>query len=175
MPDKIVQITDLRKQYHVGEVVINALCGINLEVEQGDFVVIQGSSGSGKSTLLHIIGCVDTPTSGSVMICGTDTSKLSAGNLTSLRLHTIGFVFQHFYLMPALTAYENIELPMTEAGIPKAKRNERILALLESVGLSGRASRSRSPSGSAQPCSCAPRSGWSSRASSSAPWARPSG
>lgn len=138
MPDKIVRITDLRKQHHVGEVVINALCGINLEVEQGDFVVIQGSSGSGKSTLLHIIGCVDTPTSGSVMICGTDTSKLSAGNLTSLRLHTIGFVFQHFYLIPALTAYENIELPMTEAGIPKAKRKERILALLESVGLSGR-------------------------------------
>lgn len=139
MQNKIVQVTDLRKQYPVGDVVINALCGINLEVEHGDFVVIQGSSGSGKSTLLHIIGCVDTPTSGKVKICDIDTANLNAGRLSKLRLHTIGFVFQHFYLLPTLTASENIELPMTEAGIPKAKRKERILALLESVGLSGRA------------------------------------
>lgn len=139
MPNKIVQVTDLRKQYRVGEVVINALCGINLEVEQGDFAVIQGQSGSGKSTLLHIIGCVDMPTSGKVKICDIDTANLNAGRLASLRLHTIGFVFQHFYLLPTLTASENIELPMKEAGIPKAKRKERVSALLESVGLSGRA------------------------------------
>ncbi len=139
MPNKIVQVTDLRKQYRVGEVVINALRGINLEVDEGDFVVIQGQSGSGKSTLLHIIGCVDLPTSGTVKINGIDTTNLSSGRLAGLRLHTIGFVFQHFYLLPTLTASENIELPMREAGNPKAKRKERISALLESVGLSGRA------------------------------------
>jgi putative ABC transport system ATP-binding protein len=138
MPNNIIQVTDLRKQYLIGEVVINALCGINLEVESGEFVVIQGSSGSGKSTLLHIIGCVDVPSSGRVKICDMDTANLSKSRLANLRLHTIGFVFQQFYLLPTLTAYENIELPMKEAGITKDKRKERILALLESVGLSER-------------------------------------
>ncbi|MCZ7393552.1 MAG: ABC transporter ATP-binding protein [Candidatus Methanoperedens sp.] len=139
MADKIVQVTNLSKHYRVGEVVIDALRGVNLEVEQGEFVVIQGPSGSGKSTLLHIIGCVDVPTSGSVKINGYDTTNLSAGRLSNLRLHTIGFVFQHFFLLPTLTAYENIELPMQEAKISKDKRKERVLALLDSVGLSGRA------------------------------------
>jgi putative ABC transport system ATP-binding protein len=139
MADKIVQVTNLSKHYRVGEVVIDALRGVNLDVEQGEFVVIQGPSGSGKSTLLHIIGCVDVPTSGSVKINGYDTTNLSVGRLANLRLHTIGFVFQHFYLLPTLTAYENIELPMQEAKISKDKRKERVLSLLDSVGLSGRA------------------------------------
>ncbi|MCZ7355896.1 MAG: ABC transporter ATP-binding protein [Candidatus Methanoperedens sp.] len=139
MSRKIVQITNIHRQYRVGEVVIEALRGIDLEVEEGEFVVVQGSSGSGKSTLLHIIGCVDVPSSGSVKINGTDTANLSADRLANLRLHALGFVFQHFYLLPTLTAYENIELPMKEAKIPKNARKERVLSLLESVGLSNRA------------------------------------
>lgn len=119
--------------------IIDALRGIDLEIEHGDFSVIQGSSGSGKSTLLHIIGCVDVPTSGRVMINGIDTVNLKSDRLAGLRLHTIGFVFQHFYLLPMLTAYENIELPMKEARVPKTKRKERVLDLLESVELSDRA------------------------------------
>ncbi len=137
--DKIIQVNNLSKQYRIGEIVINALQGIDLEVEHGEFVVIQGPSGSGKSTLLHIIGCVDIPTSGIVKINGIDTTNLSASKLAKLRLHTIGFVFQHFYLLPTLTAYENIELPMIEAKIQKTRRKERVLSLLESVGLSKRA------------------------------------
>lgn len=139
MADKIVQVNNLSKQYRVGEIVINALSGVDLEVEKGEFVVIQGPSGSGKSTLLHIIGCVDVPTSGSVKINGIDAANLSSSRLANLRLHTIGFVFQHFYLLPTLTAYENIELPMQEAKIQKDKRKERVLSLLQSVGLSDRA------------------------------------
>lgn len=139
MADKIVQVTNIYKQYRVGEVIIDALRGIDLEIEHGDFSVIQGSSGSGKSTLLHIIGCVDVPTSGRVMINGIDTVNLKSDRLAGLRLHTIGFVFQHFYLLPMLTAYENIELPMKEARVPKTKRKERVLDLLESVELSDRA------------------------------------
>ncbi len=139
MPDKIVHIKDVHKRYRVGEVVVDALRGIDLEVEKGDFVVIQGPSGSGKSTLLHIMGCVDLPTSGKVEINGVDTSNLSTGRLANLRLHTIGFVFQHFYLLPTLTAFENIELPMKEARVPKKERKERVTALLAAVGLSERA------------------------------------
>lgn len=139
MTRKIVQVDNLSKHYRVGEILIDALRGIYLEIEEGEFVVIQGPSGSGKSTLLHIIGCVDVPTSGNVKINGTDTANLSPSRLAKLRLHTIGFVFQHFYLLPTLTAYENIELPMQEAKIPKDERKKRVLSLLESVGLSGRA------------------------------------
>ncbi len=138
MSKKMVEIANIHRQYRVGEVVIEALRGIDLEVEEGEFVVVQGPSGSGKSTLLHIIGCVDVPSSGSVKINGIDTVDLSADRLANLRLHTLGFVFQHFYLLPTLTAYENIELPMKEAKIPKDARKERVLSLLESVGLSDR-------------------------------------
>jgi len=135
MADSILKITNITRVFRVGEVRIEALRGIDLEIERGEFAVVQGPSGSGKSTLLHIIGCVDVPSSGSVKINGIDTMGLSASKLSKLRLHTLGFVFQHFYLIPTLTAYENIELPMIEAKIRKKERKERVLSLLGSVGL----------------------------------------
>lgn len=136
---KIVEVSKVRKQFKVGEVVIEPLKGIDFDIESGDFAVIQGPSGSGKSTLLHIIGCVDVPTSGTVKINGSDTSLLDNRGLANLRLHTIGFVFQHFHLLPTLTAFENIELPMIEAKVPKKIRQKRVVSLLGSVGLSDRA------------------------------------
>lgn len=136
---KIVEVSNVRKRFKVGEVVIEPLKGIDLDIDSGDFAVIQGPSGSGKSTLLHIIGCVDVPTSGTVKINGSDTSLLDNRRLANLRLHTIEFVFQHFHLLPTLTAYENIELPMIEAKVPKKIRQKRVVFLLGSVGLSDRA------------------------------------
>jgi putative ABC transport system ATP-binding protein len=109
-----------------------------MNVRKGELVSIMGPSGSGKSTLLNLIGCIDTPTSGTVNIDGQDVSKLSDKELTKIRLRKIGFIFQQFYLIPTLTAIENVELPMKEAGVPKSKRIERAKELLELVGLKGR-------------------------------------
>ncbi len=136
----IIKLNNLYKFYSHGNNKVHALKDINLEVEKGEFVAITGPSGSGKSTLLHNIGCIDTPSSGNVFFNGIDVSKFSNGELAKFRLNSIGFVFQHFYLLPSLTAFENIELPLQEAGANKKKRKERVKYLLDAVGLDDRSS-----------------------------------
>lgn len=135
----LIKTVELSKTYRLDEVYIHALDNINISIEQGEFVVITGASGSGKSTLLHILGCIDRPTEGKVFINNEEVNKMNEQALSKLRLHELGFVFQQFYLLPALTAYENIELPMNEAGVPKGMRRKRIMELLEAFGLSERA------------------------------------
>jgi putative ABC transport system ATP-binding protein len=131
---------DLTKVYEVGETEIRALNGIDLEIMKGQFVSIMGPSGSGKSTLLNVIGCIDTPTSGRLRIMDQEVSRLKDKELTAIRLSTIGFIFQQFYLIPTLNAIENVELPMKEARIPRDDRHRRATQLLDMVGLSNRIS-----------------------------------
>jgi putative ABC transport system ATP-binding protein len=133
-----VRMTNLTKVYQVGETQIRALAGMDLEIPSGQFVSIMGPSGSGKSTLLNVMGCIDTPTSGSLQIMGQEVSSLGDRELTAIRLNTIGFIFQQFYLIPTLNAIENVELPMKEARIPKDRRHGRAVELMEMVGLSHR-------------------------------------
>ena len=136
----IVKLINLNRLYSNGNNRVQALKDINLEVEKGEFVAITGPSGSGKSTLLHNIGCIDLPSSGKIFLNGIDMSKFTFKELSKFRLHSIGFVFQHFYLLPSLTAFENIELPLQEAGVNKKKRTERVKYLLDAVGLENRSS-----------------------------------
>jgi putative ABC transport system ATP-binding protein len=119
--------------------VVHALRGVSLEVHAGDYVAIAGPSGSGKSTLLQLIGGIDTPSEGTVEILGTDLHGLSDRELTRLRLTRLGFIFQRFHLLPVLTAQENVELPMAEAGVSRADRRKRGAELLSYVGLADRA------------------------------------
>ncbi len=133
-----VRMRDLVKVYEIGETEIHALNGVDLEIARGQFVSIMGPSGSGKSTLLNVMGCIDTPTSGSLQIMGKEVSRLRDRELTSIRLHNIGFIFQQFYLIPTLNALENVELPMKEARIPRPERHGRARDLLEMVGLTRR-------------------------------------
>jgi len=130
---------ELTKEYRMGADTVRALRGASLRVERGDYVAIAGPSGSGKSTLLQLIGGIDAPTSGWVEILGTRLDALSDRELTRLRLLRIGFVFQRFHLLPVLTARENVELPMAEAGVARRERRGRALELLEYVGLAARA------------------------------------
>jgi putative ABC transport system ATP-binding protein len=133
----IVEAIDLRKTYMLGKVPVEAIRGINLKVETGDFLSILGPSGSGKSTMLNLIGALDKPTSGILRIDGVDISKLGDNQLSELRLK-IGFVFQFFNLIPRLTAKANVELAMAIANMGKAERSKRALELLETVGLKDR-------------------------------------
>lgn len=134
----IVQTINLQKTYMLGKVPVNALRGVNLEVESGDFVAVVGPSGSGKSTLLNLIGALDKPTEGKVIIDGVDVSTLNEDELAELR-RRVGFVFQFFNLIPRLTASENVELPLAIAGVKKRQRKEKTADLLKAVGLSERA------------------------------------
>jgi putative ABC transport system ATP-binding protein len=138
MNQKVVEFINVKKIYDMGEVKVEALKGISFEILKGDYVIIMGPSGSGKSTLLHIMGCLDRPTSGKVLIDGEDTSKMNDSKLARLRNQKIGFVFQSFNLLSKLTALENVELPMIYAGIEKRKRKRRAIELLEMVGLGDR-------------------------------------
>jgi putative ABC transport system ATP-binding protein len=117
---------------------VHALCGVTFDVLAGDYVAIVGPSGCGKSTLLNLLGAIDLPTSGSVVINGTDVARMTDREATSFRLHNIGFVFQRFYLMPTLSARENVELPMAEARLSKPDRIARAKELLAYVGLRAR-------------------------------------
>lgn len=134
-----IRAVDLRKIYKVGGVEVKALDGVSLDIDDGEYVTVVGSSGSGKSTLMNILGCLDLPTSGSCFLGGEDTSALSDKALSDIRSRKIGFIFQSFNLIAGLTALENVELPLTYRRIPKAQREERALAALESVRLSDRA------------------------------------
>jgi putative ABC transport system ATP-binding protein len=130
----VVQATDLKKTYVLGKVSVEAIRGVNLTVEEGDFISILGPSGSGKSTLMNLIGALDKPTSGTLLVNGVNISTLNDNQLANLRL-SIGFVFQFFNLIPRLTALGNVELSMSIANIKKSERKKRAVKLLESVGL----------------------------------------
>jgi putative ABC transport system ATP-binding protein len=134
--DSIVSIREVTKNYQLGKVVVAALRGIDLEVKQGEFLSIAGPSGSGKTTLLNLIGCVDTPSAGTVEVAGRDISTLSERQLTDLRLHTIGFIFQSFNLVNVLDVFRNVELPLLLQRVSSAsERRKRVEALLTRVGL----------------------------------------
>jgi putative ABC transport system ATP-binding protein len=139
MSEKLIQLKEVKKSYLMDEVNVQALCGINLEIGNDEFVAIMGPSGSGKSTLLHMIGALDRPSSGKVLINGVDISKLDDSKLARLRGREIGFVFQTFNLYPTLTALENVELPMMIVEKNKKDRKERAMQLLKMVGLEARA------------------------------------
>jgi putative ABC transport system ATP-binding protein len=132
---KVITLRDVTKIYRLGKTDFKALDGISLEIRKGEFISIMGPSGSGKSTLLHIMGCLDRPTSGEVYVLGKDVRKLSDNELANLRNRKIGFVFQLYYLLPNLTALENVEVPMIFAGLPKEKRVKRAMQLLKLVGV----------------------------------------
>ncbi|HES6839328.1 TPA: ABC transporter ATP-binding protein [Streptococcus pyogenes] len=134
----MLNLKDIRKSYHLGTEEFAILKGIDLEVNEGDFLAIMGPSGSGKSTLMNIIGCLDKPGSGSYAIEGRDVSSLSDNELADLRNQKIGFVFQNFNLMPKLTACQNVELPLTYMNVPKKERRKRSLEMLKLVGLEER-------------------------------------
>jgi putative ABC transport system ATP-binding protein len=137
--DSVLIARDLHKDYPMNGAAVHALRGASLEVYAGEYVAIAGPSGSGKSTLLQLIGGIDVPSSGSVELLGTRLESLSDRELTRLRLTRLGFVFQRFHLLPVLTALENVELPMAEAGWGRGKRRDRALELLAYVGLRHRA------------------------------------
>ncbi|HEU5305481.1 MAG TPA: ABC transporter ATP-binding protein [Gemmatimonadales bacterium] len=130
---------DLRKDYPMNGETVHALRGVSLEIGAGEYVAVAGPSGSGKSTLLQLIGGIDAPSGGTVELMGTRLDRLSDGELTRLRLTRLGFVFQRFHLLPVLTAQENVELPMAEAGMGARDRRRRARELLAYVGLEHRA------------------------------------
>ena len=134
----IVSVRDVHRDYPLGGDRVHALQGVTLEVESGDYVAIVGPSGCGKSTLLNLIGVIDKPTSGTVAVAGKRVDAMSDGEATRFRLHNIGFVFQRFYLMPILSAVENVALPMAEAKVPRDERVRRASELLTYVGLGSR-------------------------------------
>jgi putative ABC transport system ATP-binding protein len=135
----IVEVRDLVREYRMGDDQVHALRGVSFAVAPAEYVAIVGPSGCGKSTLLNLLGVIDRPTSGTVCIAGERVDQLPDGRATDFRLRRIGFVFQRFYLMQALSARENVELPLAEAGVKGAERRERALSLLDYVGLRQRA------------------------------------
>lgn len=136
----VLVVRDLSKQYPIDHGAVHALRGVSLVIDPGEYVAIAGPSGSGKSTLLQLVGGIDTPSAGTVEILGTPLHQLSDRDLTRLRLTRLGFVFQRFHLLPVLTARENVELPMAEAGVSRQQRQDRAMDLLNYVGLGDRAS-----------------------------------
>ena len=131
----LVELIDIRKTYRVGDQEIAALDGVTLSIEAGEFLAIIGPSGSGKSTLMHLLGCLDTPTSGKLIIDGVDVSRASSDALARMRNSKIGFVFQSFNLLPKFDVFRNVELPMVYAGLPAKARRERAMEAIERVGL----------------------------------------
>ena len=134
-----IQLEHVAKVYHIGAVETKALNDVNLSIAEGEFTALVGPSGSGKTTLLQLIGCLDKPDRGTVNIQGRDVTRLSANQRADLRRERIGFIFQFFALVPVLTAYENVELPLLLSGVKPKERRERVMGLLEAVGVSHRA------------------------------------
>jgi len=135
----VIQARGLVKDYPMGEEVYHALKGVDLTVRKGEFIAIMGASGSGKSTLLHLLGCLDTPTSGEYLLHNTPVHKLTADELAELRNREIGFIFQMFFLLPRADAVENVELPLVYARIAPSVRKKRAMEALAFLGLDGHA------------------------------------
>lgn len=136
--DIVVRVDNAEKMYQLGKVKVHALRGVSLALSKGEFVVIMGPSGSGKTTLLNLIGALDKPTQGKVFVDGLDLTVLRDKELTKLRRHKIGFIFQFYNLIPVLTAFENVELPLLTAGQSRRDASERTKELLSMVGLAER-------------------------------------
>src|SRR5512146_2829655 len=136
---EVVKIENVTRKYQIGKVETQALRGVNLSIESGEFTALVGPSGSGKTTLLQMIGCLDQPTTGSVCINGKDVTRLNRNQRADMRRGTIGFIFQFFALIPTLTAFENVEMPLLLVGMSSAERRKRVLELLKAVGLEDRA------------------------------------
>ncbi len=140
MAESIVSVRNVTKIYQLGKTEVRALQGVSLEVAEGEFLSIAGPSGSGKTTLLNLVGCVDTPTSGTVVLAGEDTGRLKERALTELRLRRIGFIFQSFNLVPVLSVEQNVEFPLLlQGGLSSRERRARVGELLERVGLASHA------------------------------------
>jgi putative ABC transport system ATP-binding protein len=135
----IVEASHISRIFPMPAGPVTAVADVTLQIAAGDHIAIRGPSGCGKSTLLHMLGCVEPPTAGTLLFRGDDVTKLSDRQRSLLRLRQIGFVFQRFFLLPMLTAAENVELPQSEANVPKAERRQRTQELLEYVGLAARA------------------------------------
>jgi putative ABC transport system ATP-binding protein len=135
----LIEARALVKSYRMGDQVVQALDGVSLDIQEGEFVAVMGASGSGKSTLMNILGCLDRPSSGTLRLAGEEVEALGGDALASIRNRRIGFVFQQFNLLPRTSALDNVELPMVYAGIKPAERRERALAALQRVGLAERA------------------------------------
>lgn len=135
----VVSLEGIRKVYRMGEIEFEALKGVSLEVAQGEMVALMGPSGSGKTTLMQIIGLLDRPTAGSYFLAGEDVTALSENERAEARNREIGFVFQAFHLLPRLSVLENVEVPLTYAGVPALERRERALEVLRRVGLADKA------------------------------------
>ena len=138
MSEIVVAARDLTREYRTGRSRVRALRGVSISVAKGDFLAVTGPSGSGKSTLLHLLGGVDTPTSGEVVFLGRSLAQMSVEERAALRLEHVGLVFQRFHLLPMLTALENVELPLAAARVSRKIRRERAAAVLERVGLADR-------------------------------------
>jgi len=132
---EILKVENVTRTYKIGKLETLALCGVSLRLESGEFTALVGPSGSGKTTLLQLIGCLDRPSSGHIVINGKDVSQLNRNQRADMRRGTIGFIFQFFALIPTLTAYENIEMPLLLVGTAAAERRERVKQLLEAVDL----------------------------------------
>lgn len=136
---EVIRLSDIRKSYFLGKQELPVLKGIDLLITSGEYVALMGPSGSGKSTLMNIIGCLDSPTSGTYILNGKDVSRMTDDELADVRNVEIGFVFQQFNLLPRLKAWENVALPLIYAGVSKKEREERARAILDKVGLKERA------------------------------------
>ena len=136
--DKVIEIQNIVKNYQIGSVVVRALRSVTVDIKRNEYVAIMGPSGSGKSTLMNLLGCLDTPTSGTYILNGIDVSKMDDDYLAEVRNKEIGFVFQTFNLLPRYTALENVTLPLIYAGVPKIEREKLATETLEHVGLADR-------------------------------------
>jgi len=134
----VLELHQVTKVYRTGSISVAALRGVSLAINEGEYVAVIGPSGSGKSTLMHILGCLDTPTSGRYFLAGDNVSTMTETDLAEVRNRRIGFVFQQFNLLASMTAWQNVELPLVYAGTPRVERKERAMEALGRVGLSGR-------------------------------------
>jgi len=138
MSDTLINITDIKRDFVLGNEIVYVLKGIDLQIKKGEYVALMGPSGSGKSTLMNLLGCLDTPTSGTYILNGKDVSKMVDNELAEIRNKEIGFVFQTFNLLPRTTALDNVALPMIYAGYSKSERNQRAAEVLNQVNLGDR-------------------------------------